>query len=67
MSDDPDDLARRLPAERPTPRAAWRGELRRSIVAGATPPARPARLRLLVAAYGASGLALLSTAAALGL
>jgi hypothetical protein len=56
-------LAERLADERPVPRAVWRGELRRGLLAGALPPARPRRLRLLIAAYGLSGAVLLGLAA----
>lgn len=55
-----ESLASRLVADRPVPRAAFRGELRRRVVAGA-PPARA--LRLHVAAYLASGVTLLGVAA----
>lgn len=57
-----DVVARRLEAERPIPGAAFRGDLRRHLVAR-TPPARPARLRLLVAGQLAGGLLLLAVAA----
>lgn len=60
-------LAQRLGDERPVPGAGWRGELRRRLLAGPRPLTRPRNLRLLVAAYGASGAALLGVAAALGL
>jgi hypothetical protein len=56
-------FAQRLTDERPVPRASWRGELRRGLLAGAFPPARPRRLRLLIAAYGLSGAVLLGLAA----
>jgi hypothetical protein len=56
-------LAERLADERPVPRAVWRGELWRGLLAGALPPARPRRLRLLIAAYGLSGAVLLGLAA----
>jgi hypothetical protein len=54
-----DQLASRLVADRPVPRAAFRGELRRRVVR--TPHAR--RVRLRVVAYLASGIALLAIAA----
>jgi hypothetical protein len=57
--DELDRLASRLVAERPVPRPAFRGELRRSI-ATTTTPARSLRLR--VATYLASGVALLAVA-----
>lgn len=58
-------VARRLTDERPTPRAAFRGELRRYLAALSPPlPAwRPARLRLQVAAYLGAGALLLGVAA----
>jgi hypothetical protein len=59
-----DRLIRRLDAERPVPRAAFRGELRRHLLESLDArPAPPRRLRLLIAAYGGSGLALLAIAA----
>ena len=58
-------VAERLETERPVPRAAFRGELRRHLVAGmAKHRARPARLRLLINAWAGSGSALLAFAAA---
>ena len=54
-----EQLASRLVADRPVPRPAFRGDLRRRVVR--TPHAR--RLRLRVAAYLASGVALLAIAA----
>jgi hypothetical protein len=61
---DLDAIAARLESERPVPRAAFRGDLRRRLVA------RPAGRRLsrrgalaLVTAYASSGLALLAIAA----
>jgi hypothetical protein len=62
MNLDDDPIARRLAAERQIPRVAWRGELRRRLIER-LPPSRPARLRLLVAAYAAAGAALLGVAA----
>jgi hypothetical protein len=57
-------LARRLEGERPVPRPAFRGGLRRRLLAQlGQAPSRPRRLRLLVTAYTASGLALLAFAA----
>lgn len=53
-------LAARLVADRPVPRAAFRGELRRRIAT--TQPVAPG-LRLRVATYLASGVALLAVAA----
>jgi hypothetical protein len=57
-------LAETLERERPVPAAAFRGALRRRVLGGAPGPARPARLRVLVGAYGGSGVALLLVAAA---
>lgn len=56
------DIERRLEAERPVPHAGFRGELRRRLVTAST-AARPRRIRMLVAAYGGSGLMLLVVAA----
>jgi hypothetical protein len=53
-----DRLAQRLVAQRPLPAPAFRGELRRRIVAQRP----PRRLRLRVGAYLASGTALLAVA-----
>ena len=52
-------LASRLVADRPVPRPAFRGELRRSIVRAP----RPRRMRLRVVAYLVSGAALLAISA----
>jgi hypothetical protein len=61
---DLDPIVRRLETERPVPRAAFRGELGRELRArmDAT-PARPHRLRLLIATYAGSGTFLLAVAA----
>jgi hypothetical protein len=56
------ELEHRLEAERPVPSAAFRGELRRHLVQRAR-QSRPARLRLLIAAYGGAGATLLLVAA----
>jgi hypothetical protein len=57
-------LADRLRAGRPVPQAGFRGELRRDLLRRfASQPASPRRARLLVAAYGGSGLALIVIAA----
>jgi hypothetical protein len=58
-------LAERLENQRPVPRAAFRGELRRHLLSagGAPHGAAPARLRLLIASYLGSGLILLAVAA----
>jgi hypothetical protein len=66
MTDEPttDPITERLEAERPVPRAAFRGEARRALLAAARRrPAAPQRLRLMIAAYASSGLALLAIAA----
>jgi hypothetical protein len=66
-TDAPEELVRlseRLDAERPVPSAAFRGRLRRDLLLAGAPRARPARLRLLIAAYASSGLALLVIGAA---
>jgi hypothetical protein len=57
-----DEIGRRLEAERPIPRAAFRAELQSSLV-GARTPWRPRRLGFSVAAYMASGFLLLAVAA----
>lgn len=60
-----DDVAARLEAERPVPRAAFRGDLRRRLMArGRERQSAPARLRLAITAYAGSGTALLAVAAA---
>jgi hypothetical protein len=58
-------IARRLEDERPVPRAGFRGELRRRLEAMGPPVTswRPARLRVQVAAYLASGAFLIGVAA----
>ncbi|HET9676757.1 MAG TPA: hypothetical protein VFP21_04550 [Solirubrobacterales bacterium] len=54
----------RLEAERPVPRAAFRGELRRALLAGASRrQLAPPGLRLMVAGLASSGAALLAIAA----
>lgn len=61
---DHDDLERRLLEQRPLPRPGFRSQLRSHLLAkGQRRAARPARLRLLIAAYAGSGLALLLIAA----
>ena len=52
-------LAERLEQERPVPSAAFRGDLRRRLIAGARSHSRPARLRLLIAGYAGTGSLLL--------
>ena len=56
-------LARRLQAERPVPRPAFRGELRRRLIGELERrPAQVGRVRLLITAYAGSGAALLAIA-----
>ena len=57
-------LAERLEHERPVPSAAFRGELRRRLLAGDISRSRPARLRLLIAGYAGTGSLLLLAGAA---
>jgi hypothetical protein len=59
-----DPMAEMLEAERPVPRAAFRGELRRALLTRERrkPQALP-RLRLMIAAYAGSGAVLLGIAA----
>jgi len=57
-------LAERLEHERPVPSAAFRGELRRRLLAGDILRSRPARLRLLIAGYAGTGSLLLLAGAA---
>jgi len=57
-------LAERLERERPVPSAAFRGDLRRRLLAGGATHRRPARLRLLITGYASAGSALLLIAAA---
>jgi len=52
-------LAERLENERSVPTAAFRGHLRRRLLAGGVQHPRPARLRALIAAYAAAGAVLL--------
>lgn len=57
-------LAERLEHERPVPSAAFRGALRRRLLAGEASHPRPARLRLLISAYASAGCVLLVLGAA---
>lgn len=59
-----DEITTRLEAERPIPRPAFRGDLRRHLVelTGSRRPT-PTRLRLAITAYAGSGTALLAVAA----
>ncbi len=57
-------LAERLDRERPVPSAAFRGDLRRRLLAGRVAHRRPQRLRLLIAGYAGAGSALLLLGAA---
>ena len=60
-----DAVARRLAHERPVPHPAFRGELRRALVARERRRGlAPARVRLAITAYAGSGGALLAFAAA---
>jgi len=62
-------LAERFEQARPVPSAAFRGDLRRRLLAGrlALPHPRPARLRLLIGGYaGAGSMLLLAGAASAG-
>jgi len=62
---DLDDVAHRMEAKRPVPRAAFRGQLRRHLLAGfAARQSAPTRLKLLIGVYAGSGSALLAVAAA---
>jgi hypothetical protein len=56
-------LAERLRHDRPVPRASFRGDLRRSLLAEPSMQ-RPRRLRLLIAGYLAAGSLLLAVPAA---
>lgn len=57
-------LAERLERDRPVPSAAFRGDLRRRLLAGESSRSRPARLRLLITGYAGAGSAMLLIAAA---
>jgi hypothetical protein len=57
-------LAERLEGERPVLSAAFRGDLRRRLLAGEVAHRRPARLRLMIAGYASAGSALLLIGAA---
>jgi hypothetical protein len=57
-------LAERLERERPVPSAAFRGALRRRLLAGQISHTRPMRLRLLITGYATAGAVLLLIAAA---
>lgn len=59
-----DRIAEMLEAERPVPRAAFRGDLRRALLARERrAPQAPPRLRVMIAAYAGSGAVLLAIAA----
>jgi hypothetical protein len=63
----PDELIRmaeRLEDERPVPSAAFRGTVRRRLLAGGAEHTRPARLRLLITSYAGAGCTLLIIGAA---
>lgn len=56
-------IAARLHREKPLPRAAYRGSLRRHLLStGDSEAARPRGLRFLITAYATSGVALLAVA-----
>lgn len=57
-------LAERLERERPVPTAAFRGDLRRKLLADGATHRRPARLRLLISGYATAGTLLLLVGAA---
>jgi hypothetical protein len=57
-------LAERLDHERPLPSAAFRGALRRRLLAGEPSHPRPTRLRLLITGYASAGSVLLLVGAA---
>jgi hypothetical protein len=64
--DPPEDivrLAERLQDRRPVPSPAFRGGLRRRLLAKGAGRPRPAHLRVLIAGYAASGTALLTIGA----
>jgi hypothetical protein len=63
-SDELIHLAARLDSERPVPTAAFRGALRRRLLAGDVMHSRPARLRLLITGYASAGSTLLLIGAA---
>jgi hypothetical protein len=56
-------LAERLGGERPVPSAGFRATLRRRLLDQGPGERRPARIRVLVAAYAGSGSLLLAVAA----
>jgi hypothetical protein len=58
-----DEVVARLGAERATPGAAFRGELKRHLLADDQPHAAPADLRRVIAAYAGGGAALIAIAA----
>jgi hypothetical protein len=53
------DIEQLLTAERPAPRAAYRGVLRRHLLAIGTPPSRPGNLWRLVLGFACAGVVLL--------
>jgi hypothetical protein len=58
------DITRRLESERPVPRAAFRGDLRRHLIAiGPSRRTTRQRVRVQIAAYAGSGTLLLAIAA----
>jgi len=63
MPEDLERLGELLHDERPLPAAGFRGDLRRRLMARRPGRPRPARLRVLVAAYAGAGAFLLALAA----
>ena len=63
MPEDLERLGERLHDGRPLPRAAFRGDLRRRLLARRPGRPRPAGLRVLIAAYAGAGALLLALAA----
>jgi len=57
-------LAERLERGRPVPTAAFRGDLRRKLLAGGAAHRRPPCLRLLISGYATAGTLLLLVGAA---
>ena len=57
------EIERLLESSRPTPRAAFRGELKRRLLPRPDGAERPRRLGLLIAVYAGSGALLLAIAA----
>jgi hypothetical protein len=61
MTEERDPIAQRLESERPVPTPAFRGELRRHLIADASErSSEPPRLLLLIGAYAGCGVVLLA-------